>query len=128
MLESNFWQSSSYHLRKIIPSFKIQKNNKIEVDNKNNKKNDKIHNKKYNINSTRKEKRWMMDKTKYFYTLKEIKEGVYSDSISITTLQNMVRKNTIPSVRVAGRILIPSWWVDEQIKLATQKPVVNDCE
>jgi len=66
-----------------------------------------------------------MTKQKYYYTLKELKHEIYSDVISITTLQNLVRQNIIPTVRIAGRILVPAWWVEEQIELAINKPTEN---
>ena len=66
-----------------------------------------------------------MTKQKYYYTLKELKHEIYTDVISITTLQNLVRQNIIPTVRIAGRILVPAWWVEEQIELAIKKPINN---
>lgn len=59
-----------------------------------------------------------MEKEKLFYTLKEIREEIYGQEISIATLQNMVHTGQIPSIRVMRRIFIPCWWVKQQIALA----------
>ena len=55
---------------------------------------------------------------KLFYTLKDIKEQVYQNDVSIATLQNMVHNGKMPSVRVMSKIFIPRWWVEEQIAIA----------
>ena len=59
-----------------------------------------------------------MEKEKLFYTLREIREEIYAQEISLATLQNMVHAGQIPSIRVMRRIFIPCWWVKQQIALA----------
>lgn len=59
-----------------------------------------------------------MEKEKLFYTLREIREKIYGQEISLATLQNMVHAGQIPSIRVMRRIFIPCWWVKQQIALA----------
>ena len=48
-----------------------------------------------------------MEKEKLFYTLREIREEIYGQEISLATLQNMVHAGQIPSIRVMRRIFIP---------------------
>lgn len=59
-----------------------------------------------------------MEKEKLFYSLKEIREEIYGQAISIATLQNMVHTGQIPYIRVMRRIFVPCWWVKQQIALA----------
>lgn len=53
---------------------------------------------------------------KYWWTLKEVRTTVFSNSIAVTTLQKMVNEKKIPSERFGIRkIFIPDWWVQEQL-------------
>lgn len=53
---------------------------------------------------------------KYWWTLKEVREIVFSNSIASATLQKLVNENKIPSERFGTRkIFIPDWWVQEQL-------------
>ena len=53
---------------------------------------------------------------KYWWTLKEVREIVFSNSIAAATLQKLVNEEKIPSNRFGTRkIFIPDWWVQEQL-------------
>ena len=53
---------------------------------------------------------------KYWWTLKEVREIVFSNSIAAATLQKLVNEKKIPSNRFGTRkIFIPDWWVQEQL-------------
>ena len=60
-----------------------------------------------------------MNAKKNYYTAKEAKEIVFSDSISMTTFHKLVRSKEIPSVSVFQKKLIPVAWVEEMIKKAS---------
>lgn len=51
----------------------------------------------------------------YYYSLKEVRNIVFNNGVSISLLQNLVRSDSIPCLRLGGRILIPTYWVEEQI-------------
>jgi len=51
----------------------------------------------------------------YYYSLKQVRKIVFNDGVSISLLQNLVKADIIPCVRLGGRILIPIYWVEEQI-------------
>jgi hypothetical protein len=58
-----------------------------------------------------------------FFTLDEVRSKIYGNHICKSTMLNMVKANKIPVVRMMSRYFVPKWWVDEQIKAATEKPV-----
>lgn len=63
-------------------------------------------------------------KTKNYYSLEEVRGYVYAGLVSKGTILNMVGKGEIPIVKVMSRSLVPAWWVNKQIALATTEPGV----
>jgi len=61
--------------------------------------------------------------TRLYFTLDEVRALIYGNHICKSTMLNMVKANKIPVVRMMSRYFVPKWWVDEQIKAATEKPV-----
>ena len=54
---------------------------------------------------------------KYWWTLREVREVVFNNSIAIATLQKLVNEEKIPCNRFGTRkIFIPDWWVQEQMR------------
>lgn len=56
-----------------------------------------------------------MNEKKNFYTLAEIRRLVYSNNVSKSTIQTLVKRKVIPSYRVMSKILVPAWWLEQQI-------------
>lgn len=58
----------------------------------------------------------------YWWSLKEVRETVFNNKISMSTLQGLVTKNKIPSERFGSkRIFIPNWWVEKQIEAGSKE-------
>jgi len=51
-----------------------------------------------------------------YYTVKEAREIVYSNNISITTLHKLMNQNVIPFTQLCRKRLIPAWWVEQEIE------------
>lgn len=58
----------------------------------------------------------MEEKKRNFYTVKEVREIVFSNNLSATTLHKLIRAGEIPSETFCSKKLIPAWWVEEKIK------------
>ena len=50
-----------------------------------------------------------------FLTVKELKDLVFDNQVSITTINVMIRKGIIPAVRMGRRSLIPTAYAREQL-------------
>lgn len=55
---------------------------------------------------------------KKWYSLKEVREIVFDNSISLSSLQKLVKNGNVASVRYGNRILIPRFWVEKEIAKA----------
>lgn len=56
------------------------------------------------------------NKIRNFYTVKEMRELVYDNNISITTLHKLMNNNVIPFTQLCRKRLIPAWWVEQEIQ------------
>ncbi len=65
-------------------------------------------------------KKTMETKTNY-YTVEQIYNGVYNQQLSKATIHKLCRNGTIPSVRIVRKFLIPAWWVNQQLHLASEE-------
>ena len=54
-------------------------------------------------------------KKKYYYSVDEVKEVVFSGRLSTSTLRKMIMSGQIPTLKLNRRYFIPKWWVDKQI-------------
>ena len=51
-----------------------------------------------------------------YYTVKEAREIVFNNNISLTTLHKLMNKNVIPFTQLCRKRLTPAWWVDMEIE------------
>lgn len=55
-------------------------------------------------------------KLRNYYTVKEAREIVYDNNISLTTLHKLMNTNIIPYTQLCRKRLIPAWWVEREIQ------------
>lgn len=55
-------------------------------------------------------------KNRNFYTVKEARELVYDNCISITMMHKLINSKKIPALRLCKRLLIPAAWVEREIE------------
>ncbi len=55
-------------------------------------------------------------KTRNFYTVKEVRELVYDNCVSITTMHKLINAKQIPAVQLCKKRLIPARWVEKEIE------------
>lgn len=63
-----------------------------------------------------------MENQKLYYSLAEVRKIIFANTVSKSTINAMIKKDLIPHTKVMTRILVPRWWIDEQIRLATVAP------
>lgn len=59
-----------------------------------------------------------MELDKKWYSLKEVRELVLDNAISLSSLQKLVKTGAVASVRYGNRILVPKFWVEKEISKA----------
>ncbi len=65
----------------------------------------------------------MTSENKKFYQVKDVRQMVYNNQISLGTIMNLVHKGHIPAVRMMSRYLIPAYWVEEQLAISRGEKV-----
>lgn len=53
-----------------------------------------------------------------FYTIDQVYNDVYNRQLSKTTIHKLCRAGTIPSQRIVRKVLVPAWWVEQQLAKA----------
>lgn len=62
-----------------------------------------------------------MELEKNYYSLSEVRLIVFNNGVSISLLQNLIKKNEIPCERYGGRILVPRFWLVKKINEANNE-------
>ena len=69
-----------------------------------------------------------MTAKKIYYSVTEVRNIVFGNGISKSTLMTMLHNGTIPCEKFMNRYFVPVWWVDEQVAKATGKSSVMATE
>lgn len=62
------------------------------------------------------------NKKRNFYTVKEVRELVYNNNLSISTIHKLIKQDVIPYTQLCRKRLIPAWWVEDQIQKGRECP------
>lgn len=65
---------------------------------------------------TKMEKKENMEKKRIFYTVKETKELIFGDTLSLSTLYKLIQIGEIPSVEFNSKKLVPASWINKMRK------------
>lgn len=63
-----------------------------------------------------------MKDDKVYYTLEEVRNLIFSQKISKSTIRKLAITGQIPTVRIFSKRLVPVWWVTEALANATNAP------
>lgn len=58
----------------------------------------------------------MMNNQPKYYSVKDVHNLIFVDALSLTTVHKLVKNGDIPSTQYLKRRLIPSWWVEAELK------------
>ncbi|MBQ9698793.1 MAG: hypothetical protein IJV46_09650 [Acidaminococcaceae bacterium] len=67
----------------------------------------------------------MTSEKKKFYQVKEVRQIVFNNQISLGTIMNLVHKGEIPTIRMMSRYLIPAYWVEQQLAISRGEKVAQ---
>ena len=60
----------------------------------------------------------MLETGKLYFTVKDIRQILFSNQISKATIMTMIKNDEIPTLRLRRRYLVPRWWVELQVEKA----------
>lgn len=63
-----------------------------------------------------------MEIQKVYYTLEEVRNMVFSNNISKTTMRKLAIEKKIPTVQIFSKRFVPKYWVEKALEKALYAP------
>ena len=63
-----------------------------------------------------------MEAQRIYFTLEEVRNIVFSNNISKSTMRKLAVEQKIPTVQIFSKRFVPKYWVEKEIKKALYDP------